>query len=154
VSDAIAARPLVHAQPGARAAVDVGVGDTVVVAVLWMPDVRQAVPLAAALQPEPVDVVVAVHQAGGGVVGAARPHAARLVADVQDVVLGRGPPGQVRLRLVQGEVGREHGAAPDQRRGPSRALVGQQVERAELVVVAPDSQEDPGGASGRTGSSR
>jgi hypothetical protein len=76
------------------------------------------------------------------------------VADVEDVMRWRSPPGQVRLRLVQGKVEREHGAAPDQRRGPARALVGQQVERAELVVVAQTPQEDPGGASGRTGSSR
>jgi hypothetical protein len=80
-----AACPLVGTQLGAWAAVDLLDGDAVVVAVLAVADVRQAVPLATCLQPEPSDVVVAVDQPGRGVVGAAGLDAARLVADVEDV---------------------------------------------------------------------
>jgi adenosine/AMP kinase len=91
-SDDRAACPLVDAELGAWAAVDLLVGDAVVVAVLAVADVRQAVPLATCLQPEPIDVVVAVDQPGRGVVGAAGLDAARLVADVEDVVGRRRPP--------------------------------------------------------------
>jgi hypothetical protein len=55
---------------------------------------------------------------------------------------------------VQRQVEGEHRTAPNQGGGPLGALVGQQVQRAELVVLAPRPQEEPGGASGRTGSWR
>ncbi len=168
---------------------DVGVGDAVVVAEPAVPNVRQPVPLAAALQPQPVEVVVAIGiriavgtsmtvgtritvgtsmtvgtsitigtgitvgttiTVGTGIrgteriVGPAGPVTAALMPDPQQMVTHRRPPGHPLARLIERQAEREDRAAPDLRRCRERARVGEQVQRAEIVVVAPHSPRRTG----------
>ena len=102
-----------------------------------MTDVGQAVPLGTPLQPQAIDHVVPVDERPAGVVIAAGLTAAGLVTDPQDLVRGLGPPGKLR-RLLQRQAQREHLPRPDQPGGPGGALIGEQVQRAELIVRSPE----------------
>src|SRR5262249_18297624 len=124
--------PLVDPQLRPGPTVDVAIGNVVVVAVLRMAHVAEAIPLASTLEPETVEVVVAIDVPGRRVVGPSWLHTTGLVADMEDVMTDRGAPGQLGIELVHREVEREDSAPPDHRRGAQRALVREQVEGPEL----------------------
>jgi hypothetical protein len=131
--------PPVDAEPRIDPAVDVRIRNAVVVAKLAVADMAQCVPLTPGLEPEAVDIVVAIEMAPAGIIGPSRLETPGFMTDVQYLVSYRITPGELWIEFLEGEVKRDYGTPPDVGSGLQGSFVAEEVERSEFVIVTPES---------------
>jgi hypothetical protein len=116
---------VLHAEAAAVAGDDLFVRRAIVEAVAVVPDVPEAIPLAGGLRPKAVEVVVAAVTALAG-----------------DRVPGSAAAVEGRIGTVDAEIEGEDRSLPYERCPGEHPFGGEEVQAAELVIVA---EEAPGG---------